>query len=422
MWSFKKNIYRTRREDEVICPDCIAHDVIIGTQTWTACNSVVPTYRDGTTIPYQVNSTLWSMLTTGAWCYVNNDPATELKYGKLYNWYAVAGIYDAASLANPALRKEFAPTGYHVPTDAEWTILSNELGGDTISGGELKQTGLCNWQTPNTGATDSSGFRAIPIGWRDEYGTLYPSQEYSYHWASTLYSLVFPLAFARRLSYNSDNFDIMAGDFKAGYPVRFIKDEVVCPDVTIGTQVWTSCNLNVDRYRDGTYIPEVTDPVAWANLTTGAWCHYNNDPLNEPIYGKLYNWFAVTDTLHGGIAPIGYHVPSYSEFTNAVNALGGYLIAGGKLKETGTAHWSFPNTSASNLSGFTGLPGGYRDIIYGAVFNDINNSGYYWSTTEAYSPGVTGTAWGYALGYNTNQAGSFYIHKRDACSVRLIQD
>ena len=151
--------------------------------------------------------------------------------------------------------------------------------------------------------------------------------------------------------------------------------------VKIGTQVWTKENLNVSKYRNGDVIPQVTDPTQWINLTTGAWCYYNNDPANETIYGKIYNWYAVNDPR--GLAPEGWHVPSDAEWTTITTFLGGETVAGGKMKETGTTHWASPNTDATNSSGFKGTPGGFRD-------SDNNNGGFgsysqgagWWSSSE----------------------------------------
>ncbi len=136
--------------------------------------------------------------------------------------------------------------------------------------------------------------------------------------------------------------------------------------VIIGTQEWMKENLKVSKYTDGTIIPQVTDPTAWANLTTGAWCYYNNDPANGTIYGKLYNWYAVAgihdtdpNTPNKILAPLGWHIPSNSEWTTLSNYLGGELVAGGKMKSTGTSLWQTPNTAATNESGFAGIPGGF---------------------------------------------------------------
>jgi uncharacterized protein (TIGR02145 family) len=186
-------------------------------------------------------------------------------------------------------------------------------------------------------------------------------------------------------------------------------------EILIGTQEWTNCNLNVTTYRDGTPIPQVTDPTAWAGLTTGAWCYYNNDSANGPTYGKLYNWYAVNNTANGGLAPLGYHIPTSTEFNTLTTFLGGETVAGGKMKEAGLCHWSTPNTDATNTSGFTGLPGGYRDD---EVFIEISNYGLWWSSTEA----VIAFATYLLLGYDNSNAFIYDNDKNYGFSVRLIKD
>jgi len=104
-------------------------------------------------------------------------------------------------------------------------------------------------------------------------------------------------------------------------------------DVVIGTQTWTACNLDVTTYRNGDVIPQVTDPTAWNNLTTGAWCYYENSSSLGCTYNKLYNWYAVNDPR--GLAPVGYHVPTEAEYETLRQFLGGTNVAGGKLKSTG---------------------------------------------------------------------------------------
>jgi len=146
--------------------------------------------------------------------------------------------------------------------------------------------------------------------------------------------------------------------------------------VTIGTQVWMVENLKVTRYNDGTPISNVTDNYEWKELTTGAYCNYVNDESNGNTYGRLYNWYAIET---GKLCPTGWHVPSDEEWTELANHLGGDSIAGGKLKEAGTVHWSEPNTGATNSSGFSALPGGHRD--YGEFFG-ISYNTLFWSSTE----------------------------------------
>ena len=150
------------------------------------------------------------------------------------------------------------------------------------------------------------------------------------------------------------------------------------PGVLIGTQRWAARNLDVITYQDGTPIPEVTDPTAWSLLTTGAWCYHNNDPANDAIYGKLYNWYAVSNITNGGLAPVGQHVPTNTEWTTLGTFLG--TNVGGKMKQTGTTYWNSPNLGATNSSGFTALPGGSRNED-GPFFN-IRNLGFWWSSSE----------------------------------------
>ena len=127
----------------------------IGTQQWMDKNLDVATYRNGDLIPYVTDPTTWAALTTGAWCYYNNDPSNNGSYGKLYNWYAVN---DPRGLA---------PVGWHVPTDIEFTTLTTALGGASVAGGKMKVTGTTTtWNSPNTGATNTSGWAGLPGGFR----------------------------------------------------------------------------------------------------------------------------------------------------------------------------------------------------------------------------------------------------------------
>lgn len=202
--------------------------------TFTKQNLNVSKYSDGTPIPQVTNLTQWASLTTGAWCYYNNDPANGAVYGKLYNWYAVAGIYDAASAANPALRKKLAPAGWHVPTDSEWSNLINCLdpnadGGNNfnIAGGKMKsigtlQAGTGLWQSPNTDATNASGFTGLPAGYRSFNGTFDYIGYFGYWWSSSEPSTT--SAWYRYLNYYNGNAD-RGNDYKDyGFSVRCLRD------------------------------------------------------------------------------------------------------------------------------------------------------------------------------------------------------
>ncbi len=184
--------------------------------------------------------------------------------------------------------------------------------------------------------------------------------------------------------------------------------------VTNCNQTWTKTNLIVSKYRNGDVIPEVTDPTEWANLTTGAWCYFANTTLNGTTYGKLYNWYAVTDSR--GLAPEGYHIPSDTEWTTFTSCLGGETIAGGKIKETGTAHWETPNTGATNESGFKALPGGYR--YDNGTFSTTGFFGYWWSSSNNFS----NIAWDRYLYYNYGDIYRNSFNKAAGFSVRCIKD
>jgi uncharacterized protein (TIGR02145 family) len=145
--------------------------------------------------------------------------------------------------------------------------------------------------------------------------------------------------------------------------------------VTIGTQTWTKYNLQTTTYRNGDIIPEVQDQATWTNLTTGAWCYYNNDPALGAIYGKLYNIYAIQDPR--GLTPEGWHIPTYAEWIT----LQTYASSNsGLIKQTGTTNWLTPNTGATNSTGLTILPGGYRSssfVFLGSyVVYKISNAGF----------------------------------------------
>lgn len=183
--------------------------------------------------------------------------------------------------------------------------------------------------------------------------------------------------------------------------------------VTICNQTWTQSNLNVSHYRNGDVIPQVTDATQWANLTTGAWCYYNNDPANGAIYGKLYNWYAINDPR--GLAPAGYHVPTDAEWSTLTTFLGGDAGAGDKMKATigWTAYSGITNT---NSSGFTGLSGGLRSDM--GPFYSVGSNGYWWSSSEY----PTSSAWQLSLRYNNSGAGRGFSMKLFGFSVRCIKD
>jgi len=165
---------------------------------------------------------------------------------------------------------------------------------------------------------------------------------------------------------------------------------------------------------DGTTIPLVTDYSDWRYLTTPGYCWYNNDQPNYGnTYGALYNWYTINT---GKLCPVGWHVPTDAECTTLSTFLGGESVAGGKMKETGTTHWLSPNTGATDESGFSGLPGGYR--LFNGDFNYIGVRGYWWLSTE----NSVREAWHRDMDTNYANVTRTSLNKEDGFSVRCVRD
>ncbi|MCF8379684.1 MAG: hypothetical protein K9H49_08920 [Bacteroidales bacterium] len=209
---------------------------------------------------------------------------------------------------------------------------------------------------------------------------------------------------------------IIVGSLESGTVKDY--DGNIYRTVVIGNQEWMAENLKVTNYKDGTSITNITDPIAWFQLTTPAYCWYNNDPAsNKDTYGALYNWYTVNT---GKLAPAGWHVPTDEEWTELTDYLGGVDIAGAKLKEAGTSHWLSPNAGVTNASGFTALPGGYRG--YNGEFKDIGSEGIWWSSSVyLYSPGNLMPLYRAMASYQ-NYVDRFVLDKVAGFSVRCVRD
>lgn len=178
-----------------------------------------------------------------------------------------------------------------------------------------------------------------------------------------------------------------------GNQVVFTTDPITVSDIDgnsykvirIGTQLWTAENLKTTTYNDGTVIPMVSGNSAWINLYSAAYCWYNNDPgNNKNIYGALYNWWVVET---GKLCPTGWSVSSQDDWTT----IDAFLDpnSGGKIKETGTAHWNAPNTGATNETGFSALAGGYRSGDWnsgsGGYFGNLGYDAFFWTRDSRYT-------------------------------------
>ena len=199
----------------------------------------------------------------------------------------------------------------------------------------------------------------------------------------------------------------------------FINQTTYGQQVTIGTQIWQTTNLNVSTYSDGTPIPQITDPSEWSSSPIGAWCYYDNIIANGTTYGKLYNWHAVVGihnaasvnnlSLRKQLAPAGWHIPTDAEWTTLISYLGGSSVAGGKMKAT-----SF---TGNNLSGFTALPGGYR--YNSGTFNEVGQIGQWWRSIE-FSADRYYSIW--LTRSSSNASASTWGDKNAGYSVRCISD
>ncbi|MES2430898.1 MAG: FISUMP domain-containing protein [Bacteroidota bacterium] len=440
----------------------VYNTVRICDQVWSAKNLHVSRYRNGNIIPQVTDSLIWVTLKTGAWCWYKNDSATYSGYGKLYNWYAVN---DPRGLA---------PAGYHVPRKDEWDQLATCLGGKAIAGGVLKETGTTHWLTPNTNATNTSKFTALPGGTRTYYGgaKFESAGIKGTWWSSTKYYDIYPganydTAFVVSLYYSSGQLYPDYWPCKYGMSVRFIKDKVLPTLSTIKPHYITSesaiCGGTV--FDSGTSpiiergvcwsksaVPVITDNKiiatasspfevtingldtsttyyarAYAINTNGisygnalefktlgyqqpdstftdprdgqvytfrhigtqvwmtmnmnyvsinSWCN-NDEAGNCSTYGRLYTFTAANSYA----APPGWHVPSATEWTTLLNYLGGREIAGNALRAT--TLWAPPTVDdgfATNISGFSALPGGYRNTA--GQYNTPGNTGEWWTSTN----------------------------------------
>jgi uncharacterized protein (TIGR02145 family) len=197
-------------------------------------------------------------------------------------------------------------------------------------------------------------------------------------------------------------------------PKLILKEDKIEPikSVTIGTQVWMLENLNVSKFSNGKVIPEASTEEEWKKsqeYKQPAWCYYNNNSDNGQKYGKLYNWYAVINM--NGLCPQGWHVPTDKEWGILIDYLGGPDFAGVKMKSK--SGWN-EKRNGDNTSGFTGLPGGYRNVFGG--FGSIGDWGCWFSSTDKNNF----TNLSQTLGYK-----SFYSQvsiKGEGFSVRCLKD
>ncbi|MBN2423470.1 MAG: fibrobacter succinogenes major paralogous domain-containing protein [Calditrichaceae bacterium] len=201
------------QENTITDYDCnVYKTVTIGTQVWMAENLRATHYRDGSRIPNVTDNVAWTNLQTGGRCYYDNDSSGYADlYGALYNGYAITDT-------------NLTPKGWHMPTEEDWQILIDYLGGITIAGGKMKEADTVHWKSPNTNADNSSGFLALAAGYRSGNSPC-PSvfiREKAYFWTSSLFSS--DRAYTICLNHNSAGITKASDQFKWGFSVRCVKD------------------------------------------------------------------------------------------------------------------------------------------------------------------------------------------------------
>jgi uncharacterized protein (TIGR02145 family) len=440
-------------------------EIKIGKQIWCVKNLDVTNFRNGDPIPESKTKKEWVKAGENgkpAWCYYEN------KNVKLYNWYAVN---DPRGLA---------PKGYHIPSDEEWTILTDYLGGELKAGTKMKSAS--GWHENSYSAhgngTNSSGFAGFPGGSRLYDGSFSTFDSDGCWWSSTESNTSY--AWYRYLNCNNGYVYRKYYYKSIGYSVRCLRDtakvnsvskqgkaapkktvkaiakaapnkitkstakvnsvskqdstKTAIDEIKIGKQIWCVKNLDVANFRNGDSIPESKTKKEWVKAGENekpAWCYYENKTSNGTKYGKLYNWYAVNDPR--GLAPKGYHIPSDEEWTILTDYLGvislrsvgnkrvftaGELKAGKKMKSS--FGWN-ENGNGTNSSGFAGFPGGCRG--YDGVFYNIGRKGYWWSATEDCSIDAwSRDAWSRYLDCLNVHIFSYHNRKQNAFSVRCLGD
>jgi uncharacterized protein (TIGR02145 family) len=385
--------------------------VMIGTQEWMVVNLDTDTFQNGDPIPHAPTLAEWAEATESrqpAWCYYKNDPENGALFGRLYNFYAVI---DPRGLA---------PAGWHIPSLEEWEFLYEYVGStsDEISGALKSDRLWVDYENAERGE-NSFGFTALPGSYRMKTGDYYPYVDQgpgyvAYFWSRTPASDTG--AYALRLTSQLWIFETIIPAKGTGASVRCLRGALNPPDPgVIGTQEWMIRNLDTDTFRNGEPIPTAHTPAEWVEAATNrtpAWCYYMDNPENGTLYGRLYNWYAVTDPR--GLAPSGWKVPDDMDWKELEAYLSESGLDGGALKsETG---WANPQSWDSNVTGFSALPGQMR--FENASFYEGAELALFWSTHEindekAEARGLHG---------EVNNFSEFFHLKGAGLSVRCLRE
>ncbi len=354
--------------------------VTIGSQTWMAQN-----------LNYEI---------ADSYCYDDNTSSCT-KYGRLYTWAAA---------------KKSCPSGWHLPTRAEFETLISAVGGQFLAGKKLKSTS--GWNSGGNG-TDDYSFSALPAGfWNVGYDGGVDGGNRAYFWSSTEN---YSYGYGMSLFFNADEAYLYEYDEEA-YSIRCIKDNASSSGKTSSSSavIRSSSSIKVEvkigsitDSRDGqTYKTVTIGTQTWMaqNLnyeTADSYC-YGDTPSNCTKYGRLYTWAAATTAC-----PSGWHLPTKAEFETLITAVGGSSTAGTKLKST--SGWTNSGNGTDDYS-FSALPAGFRNY-YGDYYYE-GDFAYFWSSTEINS----NYAYFMNLYYDTDDAYLFNNNEYNGFSVRCLKD
>jgi uncharacterized protein (TIGR02145 family) len=366
------------------------YDVKIGDQIWMTKNLNTDKFRNGEKIPFARNMIEWKQFadsSTPAWCYYDFNELNGAKFGKLYNFFAII---------DP---RRIADEGWHIPSDEEWTQLEAYIGnnftsygkpvGNSNAGRQMKIRGFGNDPTVEVGYNWSK-FYGTPGG-RLDNGSFENIDHKGYWWSSTEVETGYGFT-GVKYRFLQDKDENSLGDlwtlYNSGMSIRLIKGEIEkqvekvelseSAQVKIGNQIWMKNNLFVDSFRNGDKILESKNNLDWVNANN------NKTPTfirtgNANKYGFLYNWYAVTDPR--GLAPMGWHIPSITDWKVLSNSLGGDYESGSKLRIDNGAWRDIQLPKNENQSGFCAYPAGYMPQDY--PVQQIGQYTGWWSTDEA---------------------------------------
>jgi len=435
--------------------------VAIGNQCWFAENLRSDHYANGEAIPGELSDEDWTVISTGAQAIYNNDDSFLSTHGRLYNWLAVD---DSRGLC---------PSGWHVPTNDEFTELTDFLGGYSVAGNAMKSSpsDVPNWDGSNTSGFSAlaGGRRIAPLlgqpaffggqgndGWFwSSSGGMHPSNRKLESGSNSVFDSHLPLqaeGMSVRCVRDSDATDVneVSGCTDASAsnynPSAVIEDgscvygpadpcensSTITFDgytyelVAIGDQCWFAENLRTEHYANGDAIPGELSDSDWYETSTGAQAIYNNDDSFLSTHGRLYNWYAVDDSR--GLCPSGWHVPTDAEFMTLEMALGMSESEANSTGWRGTDQGAQMKSSPSddpfwdgtNTSGYSAMTGGFRYYegwYYGGTIDEGQT--FFWTSTPigigAYYRGLVG---------GVSEIARFDLDNdpRDGVSIRCVRD